>query len=1170
MPEKFRRLMVLWAAICFAVITGCGDSDNNDSVAMDTGQPLSLTLMHVSDTHSHLEPTVSSVDIEGVQTYLDMGGFARLATKVDQVRGEKENTLLLHAGDAVQGTLYFTKYQGEADFAFLNMLGFDAMVLGNHEFDKGPGTAADFFDMAEFPILSANIDAAADPDLKGLIVPYLIKEIGGTRVGIVGLTLPDTSVISSPGDDVVFNEAAATAREMVDFLEADGIDKIIFLTHLGYDADLELAQSVEGIDLIVGGHSHTLLGHFTDLGMTSEGDYPTHTFGPSGEDVYIVHSWEWAKTLGVVDVAFDENGIITECDGNLVLLVGDEFEQKNAAGDKVSVDDDARTAILAAIEANPSIEAIAEDAAALAILAPFKAGVDEIDNQVIGAAAEDLLHIREPGDHTSGVPLPHGSLIAPIVCEAMVWKADSVGLDVDLSLQNAGGVRIDVPAGPITVGTAYTLLPFGNTLYVLDLTGAELMSALEIGLTRKSGAFPYVGAARYTANPDKPEGERLVSLEIRDDAGDWIPVKPTRVYRVVTNNYIAGGGDGYTVLENAGGYRYDTGFVDAESFMDYIQHVETLTAPEETGVTYLVENTVTLRFIETTDVHGSLFPYDFIEAQEVDASLAQIYSYVKEERAKTDQSVILLDNGDILQGQPITNYYNYERSTLDGHIVADVMNYMGYDAGAVGNHDIEPGRPVYDAVADQFDFPWLAANAVYRSTGEPYFEPYAVMERDGIKIAVLGLITPGIPNWLPESVWPHLEFRDMIETAREWVPIIQERENPDLLIGLFHSGYDYTYGGVDENTPENENASQLVARQVSGFDILFIGHDHMNRNETVTNAETGKPVLILGAESAAQSVAAATVTLTPNGDGAYDKAIVGETIDATQFEADPQLTAAFASQIDAVKAYVDEEIGIFTEATSSRDAMFGDSSFNDLIHELQFDVTEEVFGEKADVSFAAPLQFDKTIEAGQAYIRDMYKLYKYENQLYLMELTGEEIDGHLEFSYALWTNQMTGLEDHLLNFTDIDEATGNYDLASRYYNYDSAAGIVYTVDVSRPEFDRVTILGMDSDLDGAVDEGAVFDPNTVYRVAVNSYRGGGGGGHLTDENGAGIAQEELESRKLDFTDRDLRFYLIEQIREAGTVAPRAIGNWKFIPEDRAAQGAERDRPILYGSNGGGH
>jgi len=363
-------------------------------------------------------------------------------------------------------------------------------------------------------------------------------------------------------------------------------------------------------------------------------------------------------------------------------------------------------------------------------------------------------------------------------------------------------------------------------------------------------------------------------------------------------------------------------------------------------------------------------------------------------------------------------------------------------------------------------------------------------------------------------------------------------------------------------------ATGLLEQQT--FDIIFIGHDHMERNEAVAVDGTADTVRVLGAKNAARSVATPTVTLTRQTDGSWAKTIAGAVLDATQFPVDETLYAAFTPQIDAVKAFVDEQIGTFTAATSSRDAMFGDSSFNDLIHELQFAVCRDILGQEAAVSFAAPLQFDKTIEAGPVYVRDMYKLYQYENQLYLMNLTGSEIDGHLEYSYASWTNQMTGPQDHLLNFKTYEEATGNYDLAARYYNYDSAAGIVYTVDVSRPQYDRVTILGMDADLNGVLDEGSAFDPNATYKVAINSYRGAGGGGHLTSENGANISSAELAARKIAFTERDLRHYLTNQIREQQTVTPRAICNWRFIPEDWAQAGAEMDRAILYGTGDGAH
>lgn len=577
---------------------------------------------------------------------------------------------------------------------------------------------------------------------------------------------------------------------------------------------------------------------------------------------------------------------------------------------------------------------------------------------------------------------------------------------------------------------------------------------------------------------------------------------------------------------------------------------------------------VTLKFIETTDVHASLFPYDFIEAKKISNSLAQIYTYVQTERAKSDQGVVLLDAGDILQGQPLANYYNYERGSLDHHIVADAMNHMAYDAGAVGNHDIEPGKPVYDALKAQLNFPWLAANCIDTATGKPYFEPYTVIERKGVRIAVLGMITPGIPKWLPQSVWPNLRFDDMVKTAHKWVPRILKTEKPDLLVGLFHSGFNYTYGGSDENTPLNENASQLIAKQVPGFDLIFIGHDHKNWSEKVVNDLTAETVLVCGADNAAVAVAEAEVILEKTAVGWQKVAAAAKTVDVKQLAPDADFVASFEGGIAATKKYVNEQIGQFKSDTSSRDAMFGDSSFNDLVHKLQFQVAESVIGQKAQVSFAAPLQFNKTIAAGPVYVRDMYKLYKYENTLYLMSLSGKEIDGHLEFSYDRWANQMKSADDHLLNFKKFDEATGNYDLAARYYNYDSAAGIIYEVDLRLPAGDRVTILGMDTDLDGKLDEGSQFDPEGRYKVAINSYRAGGGGGHLT--KGAGIAKSELGKRQLGVTARDLRYYLIDAIKAAETVDPLAIGNWSFLPQDWAQAGAERDRKILYGKGGDGH
>ena len=268
--------------------------------------------------------------------------------------------------------------------------------------------------------------------------------------------------------------------------------------------------------------------------------------------------------------------------------------------------------------------------------------------------------------------------------------------------------------------------------------------------------------------------------------------------------------------------------------------------------------TVTLKVIETTDVHGAIFPYDFINDKPVSGSLAQVAAFVKQERSKA-QEVLLLDAGDILQGQPVVYYYNFERP-LVRHLYSRVMNDMGYDAATVGNHDIEAGHLVYDKFVRELNFPWLAANAVKTSDGKPYFPPYAIIKKAGVKIAILGLITPGIPNWLPQQIWQGMRFDDMIETARKWLPIIQKKKKPDLIIGLFHSGVDPNFGGANSGTPRNENASQLVAEQVPGFDVIFVGHDHHGWNFKAPGPR-GQSVTILGASSAARDVAVATIRM---------------------------------------------------------------------------------------------------------------------------------------------------------------------------------------------------------------------------------------------------------------------------------------------------------------------
>ena len=556
------------------------------------------------------------------------------------------------------------------------------------------------------------------------------------------------------------------------------------------------------------------------------------------------------------------------------------------------------------------------------------------------------------------------------------------------------------------------------------------------------------------------------------------------------------------------------------------------------------EKNITLRIIQTTDVHGAFFPYDFINRKPKRGSLARVSTYVNRLRSEMGDRVILLDNGDILQGQPTCYYYNFV-NTQSTHIAADLINYMRYDTQTVGNHDIEPGHEVYDKWIREVQCPTLGANVIDTRTGQPYLKPYTVLEREGVKIAILGLLTPAIPNWLTPDKWNDLRFDDMTATARRWVKHLQENEKPDVIIGLFHSGKE---GGIVTDKYD-ENASLRIAREVPGFDIVFFGHDHEQYNECVTNTE-GKTVLCINPANNATALADAQIDLTLRKGKVVAKKVTGTLADITTETIDEALMKHFQPHIDEVNAYIDREIGEFKRTIHIRDSYFGNSAFNDFILNLQLQITG------ADIAFNAPLSFDAAIQAGPVRVSDMFNLYKYENQLFVMRLTGEEIRRHLEMSYNQWVNTMQSPDDHLFLLTE-EKSRGDHRrfLGFKYpfFNFDAAAGIDYEVDVTKPDGQKVRILQMSN--------GQPFDEAKWYHVAVNSYRGNGGGELLT--RGAGIPHDSLESRIVWRSERDQRYYLMQEIEKLRVVDPQPNHNWRFVPEEWVKPAAERDRKLLF-------
>ncbi|ANS73778.1 bifunctional metallophosphatase/5'-nucleotidase [Paenibacillus yonginensis] len=512
-------------------------------------------ILHTNDTHAHLD------------------NIARRVTAINEAR--TDNTLLLDAGDVFSGTLYFNQYNGLADLYFMNKLGYDAMTFGNHEFDKGPATLAEFVEQAKFPFVSANVDFSTEPALNGSfhqtlgqpgedgqIYPAIIKEINGQQIGIIGLTTPESAVLASPGPNIKFQDEVESAQKQVDALEQAGINKIIALTHLGYTVDQQLAEAVKGIDIIVGGHSHTQLN-----------DAEVHH--ADTEPTLIVQTGEYDNNLGQLDVTFDENGVLTAWKDKLIAL-----DAKDAAGNYV----------------------IKSDAESETKLAEFAKPLDELKKTIIGKAETDLNGER-------GSVRKEETNLGDLMADGMRAKVMSIVHEPDVkgyvTIQNGGGIRASIGAGDITLGDLLTMMPFGNNLSAVKMTGKEITAALENGVSgveNGEGRFPQVSGMRFfydsTKQPEvlddvtgelKQAGSRMVKVQIQNSDGTYTDIDPDAYYIVATNSYMADGGDFYRSMKAAknDGRYYELNLVDYEVFREYLETIGTVKQSTEGRITDL-------------------------------------------------------------------------------------------------------------------------------------------------------------------------------------------------------------------------------------------------------------------------------------------------------------------------------------------------------------------------------------------------------------------------------------------------------------------------------------------------------------------------------------------------------------------------------------------------------
>ncbi|WP_307786808.1 5'-nucleotidase C-terminal domain-containing protein [Pseudogracilibacillus auburnensis] len=839
------------------------EDDDAGEEATTEDESLNVTIMHMNDTHAHLDP------------------MPNMLSAIKEVRANKDNTLLLHGGDVFSGTLYFNTFKGQADLALMNLMGFDAMVYGNHEFDLGSGegghkSLAEFVKGANFPLLGTNVDFSADPYMAGLVYSNklvenasggksyhsIVKEVDGEKIGIFGLTTEDTAAISSPVG-VKFLDYYTTAVDAVKTFEDAGIDKIIAVTHLGYDSnpavgnDLALAQ-IDGIDVIVGGHTHTALQNPVVIKKDRQGQEKDPTV--------IVQAGQYAGNLGTLDVTFDEEGVVSDYSGELL-----------------------------------SVSNYPADPNASKILKTYSDEIENIKNEPSGAVAlKDLPNPRLGEDSNESVRANETEL-GNLITDAMLAKAKEKFPDTVIALQNGGGIRAPIAKGEITVGEIISVIPFGNDPVIVTVTGAELKEILEHSVRlapKENGGFLHVSGMKFTYDSSKEPGDRVLDMEVKQ--GDkFVAIESDTEYLITTNQFTAQGGDGFETFQKAyqEGRVTNIGEIDWEQLRDYMVNEKYLNGevdPVREGRITDVESfgsNVTIMHMNDTHAHLDTMP--------------QMFTAIKEVREDHADS-LLLHGGDVFSG---TLYFNEFKGKAD----VTLMNLMDFDAMVFGNHEFdlgsnEGGHKSLSEFVKSANFPLLGSNVDF--TADPYMTELVhpeklvedasggksyhsiVKEVDGEKIGIFGLTTE---DTAAISSPVGVEFLNYYTTAVDAVKMFEDA-GINRIIALTHLGYD--------SNPAVGN--DLTLAQIDGIDVIVGGHTHTKLSKPVVITENSKgqdkdPTVIVQAGQYTENLGKLDVWFDDEGIITHHE---GELIDVTKKEADPEASevlAPFSDEIDSIK-----------------------------------------------------------------------------------------------------------------------------------------------------------------------------------------------------------------------------------------------------------------------------
>lgn len=550
----------------------------------------------------------------------------------------------------------------------------------------------------------------------------------------------------------------------------------------------------------------------------------------------------------------------------------------------------------------------------------------------------------------------------------------------------------------------------------------------------------------------------------------------------------------------------------------------------------------TIHLLTTNDVHGRYFDSLYV-SNSVRPSLVSISAYVDSLRNEWGaDNIVLLDAGDCLQGDNASFYYNFI-DTVSTHLYARMVDYIGYDAVVVGNHDIETGHRVYDRVRKDMKAPFLAANALDVSTGKSYFDDYVILKKGGLKVAVIGFTNANIKNWLSPKLWEGMEFTSLIPMAQEIVDKVRKEENPDVVIVATHTGCGFGDGS------QYEGQGLDLFNSLTDVDFVVCAHDHrpiIHQNDSIC---------LVNAGSHCRNLGHGQINLRYEKGKLVSKSLSGDLIYVDKKVVDEEMKAEFAADFKAVKDFTTMEVGTLMTDLRTRDSYAGMSDYLNLLHTLSLNCAP------AQISLAAPLTFNGFVKHGTILFNDLFTIYPFENQLYVIKMTGKEIKDCLEYSYDRWINTVESGQKHVLkivNAPDPSTGTKRWSFVNRSYNFDSAGGLDYVVDVTEREGNRVKIASLA--------DGTPFDLDAEYNVAVTSYRASGGGGILRE--GAGIDTDRIDERVVEYYPeiRDILYqYLLDNkvIDPAVIGNPSVIGKWSFVPENVVRPALDNDMKLLF-------